>query len=102
VPYFQRLLRDYGGDVRAPVAAFTLGRILLSQLDRPAEAADAFALARRLAPGGTLAPDALAREVEAAARAGDRARARRLAEEYLARHPPGRRAASVRRFGGLE
>jgi transmembrane sensor len=102
LPYFRRLLREYPSDSRGPIAAFTLGRILLSQLDRPGEAADAFALARRLAPAGTLAPDALAREVEAAARAGDRPRARTLAEEYVSSYPAGRRAAAVRRSGGIE
>jgi TolA-binding protein len=102
VPYFRRLLREHAGDARAPVGAFTLGRILLAELERPAEAAEAFALARRLAPAGPLAPDALAREVEAAARAGDRARARARALEYAARYPDGPRAADVRRAGGLE
>jgi transmembrane sensor len=102
VPYFRRLLRDHVTDARAPVAAFTLGRILLSELDRPGEAADAFALARRLAPAGALAPDALAREVEAAGRAGDHARARALAAQYLSRYPAGPRADAVRRAGGVE
>jgi transmembrane sensor len=102
VPYLRHLLDDYPADERAPVAAFTLGRILLSQLARPAEAADAFGLSRRLAPGGTLAPDALAREVEASARAGDRVRARALAAEYVSRYPGGRRAEAVRRFAGVE
>jgi transmembrane sensor len=102
VPYFRRLLLQYPSDARGPVAAFTLGRILLAELERPGEAAEAFALARRLAPAGTLAPDALAREVEAAARAGERARARTLAEEYVSRYPAGRRAAAVRRWGGIE
>src|SRR6185503_5207356 len=31
VPYFRRLLRDHARDARAPLAAFTLGRILLSE-----------------------------------------------------------------------
>jgi hypothetical protein len=98
----RRLLREHVADARAPVAAFTLGRILLAELERPGEAAEAFALCRRLAPGGTLAPDALAREAEASARVGDATRARRLAEEYLARYPVGPHAAAVRRSGGLE
>jgi transmembrane sensor len=102
VPYLRRLLREHGGDVRAPVAAFTLGRVLLAELGRPAEAADAFALSARLAPAGPLAADALGREVEAASRAGDAARARRVAEVYVARFPNGARAAEVRRAGGLE
>jgi transmembrane sensor len=102
VPYLRRLVRAFPNDVRAPVAAFTLGRVLLAELARPADAADAFALAHRLAPTGPLAADALAREVEAAAQAGDRARARRLAERYLAEHPGGPGASAVRRAGGLE
>lgn len=102
VPFLRRLLREHEADVRAPVAAFTLGRVLLADLARPAEAADAFALSARLAPRGPLAADALGREVEAAARAGDAARARRVAEAYVARFPAGARAAEVRRAGGLE
>jgi tetratricopeptide (TPR) repeat protein len=102
VPYYRRLLRTFPSDERAPVAAFTLGRILLTQLDRAAEAADAFATSRRLAPTGALAEDAWAREVEAAARAGEAERARGLARTYLARHGDGPRAAAVRRAGGLE
>ena len=102
VPYLRRLLREHPADVRGPVAAFTLGRVLLAELGRPAEAADAFAQSRRLAPDGPLAADALAREVEAAARAGDAARARRAATDYLARYPRGPRAAEVRRASGLE
>jgi transmembrane sensor len=102
VPYLRRLLRDYPADVRGPVAAFTLGRVLLAELSRPAEAADAFAISYRLAPAGPLAADALGREVEAAARAGDAARARRLAATYVARYPNEPRAAAVRRAGRLD
>ncbi|UJR83085.1 FecR family protein [Sandaracinus amylolyticus] len=102
LPYLRRALEIGRDDERAPLVSFTLGRVLLQQLDRPAEAADAFAQARALAPEGSLAPDALAREVEASHRAGLAARARALAEEYLRRHPDGVRADAVRRFGGLE
>jgi transmembrane sensor len=102
VPFLRRLLREHEQDVRAPVAAFTLGRVLLAELARPTEAADAFALSERLAPEGPLASDALGREVEAAARAGDAARARRVAEAYVARFPNGARVVEVRRAGGLE
>ena len=88
--------------MRAPLAAFTLGRILLYQLGRPAEAADAFALVRKILPEGPLSPDALAREAEAANRAGQRERARGLAEEYVDKYPSGRRLESVRRYGQFE
>jgi len=102
VQLLQAFLRDHASDPRAPLAAFTLGRVHLTQLGEPLQAAQAFARARALAPSGSLAEDALAREVEARARAGDRARARARAQEYLRSYPAGRRAASVRRYAGLE
>ena len=101
-PYLQQIVRKYRGDERAPLAAFTLGRILLYQLGRPAEAADAFALVRKILPEGPLSSDALAREAEAANRADQRERARGLAEEYVAKYPIGRRLESVRRYGQFE
>jgi transmembrane sensor len=101
-PYLQQIVRKYRGDERAPLAAFTLGRILLYQLGRPAEAADAFALVRKILPEGALSPDALAREAEAANRADQRERARGLAQEYVAKYPTGRRLESVRRYGQIE
>jgi transmembrane sensor len=101
LPYLRRLLDKHARDQRAPLAAFTLGRILLSELGRPTEAAEAFLLTRRLAPDGPLAQDALARETEAANQAGAHERARRLAEEYRGRYPDGRRLEEVRRYGGI-
>jgi transmembrane sensor len=98
----ERVVSRHAGDSRAPLAAFTLGRVLLDQLGRPREAANAFASARRLAPAGALAQDALAREVESLSRAGDTTRARSRAQKYLELYPNDRRAASVRRFGGIE
>jgi transmembrane sensor len=89
------------GDARAAVVAFTLGRVRQSDLDDPAGAADAFARARAAAPHGSLAEDALAREVEARFRAGDKARAHALAEEYVKTWPSGTRMRAVRHFGGL-
>jgi transmembrane sensor len=97
----QRVLDQHGRDSRAPLAAFTLGRVLLDQLGQPERAARAFRSVRRLAPGGALEQDALAREVESLAKAGDSAEARLRGEEYLKRFPSGRRAASVRRFAGI-
>jgi transmembrane sensor len=98
----ERVVRDHARDPRAPLAAFTLGRVLLDELGRPQQAAAAFAKSRALASDGPLAPDALAREVEAWSRAGDAPRARQHAEEYLQRYPKGARINSVRRFGGIE
>ena len=95
-------MEAHSDDPRAALAAFTLGRVLLDELGRPREAQDAFSRARSLAPAAPLAEDALAREVEAASRAGDVARARALAVEYEVAYPAGTRLRAVRRHGGLE
>jgi transmembrane sensor len=87
---------------QAGAAAFTRGRLLLESLHRPREAAVAFAEARALARGdGTLAEDALAREVEALRAAGDTASARARAELYRSSYPHGLRLQIVERYGGL-
>lgn len=98
VRYLKRVTSEHSADSRAPLAAFTLGRVLLSQLSRPAEAAEAFALSRRLRPGGSLSEDALAREAEARAAAGGAARARALARDYLTRYPSGKHASTMQRL----
>jgi transmembrane sensor len=94
-------MKTHADDARAPLAAFTLGGVLLQQLGRPREAEAAYAEARATTRSAALAQDALARQVEAAHRAGDDARARTLALEYLKLYPDGRRMHAVRRFGGL-
>jgi len=101
-PPLRQILDAHRDDPRASLAAFTLGRVLLNQLAQPAAAADAFATARALSPGGALAEDALAREVESRARAGERDAARRLAEQYVRSFPAGARTEDVRRLGGIE
>jgi transmembrane sensor len=98
----KRVISDHAFDPRAPLAAFTLGRTLLEQLGRPREAAQAFATARRLDRGGALTQDALAREVESWAGAGEAERAHARALEYVKLYPQGRRVAAVRRLGGLD
>jgi transmembrane sensor len=97
-----QVVERHPDDPRAPLAAFTLGRVLLEELGRPREAAAAFAQARALSPTAPLAEDALAREVEAYSRAGDTARARTLAEDFMRLYPSGQRLRAVRHFGGLE
>lgn len=99
--YLRQLLDHHAKDARAPLAAFTLGRVLIDQMGWPREAAEAFAKARSLAPEGPLAEDALAREVEAWSRAGDAERARTAAEHYLLLYPGGSRLPGVRKHGGL-
>ncbi|HEX3759392.1 MAG TPA: hypothetical protein VHW23_11830 [Kofleriaceae bacterium] len=97
-----RAVALHADDPRAPLAAFTLGRVHLEELGAPRDAALAFARARTLAPDGPLAEDALAREVEAWSRAGETQTARERATTYIQRYPQGRRVHAVRRFGGLE
>ena len=98
----RRILNGHRSDPRAPLAAFTLGRVLLMELGQPSQAAAAFAEARALAPGGPFAEDALAREVEAWAKAGDKAKARARAQDYLRSYPKGLRAPAVQALGGGE
>jgi transmembrane sensor len=101
LPYLRRVIDEHAQDSRASLAAFTLGGVLMQQLARPREAEAAYAKARALAVHSSLAQDALARQVEAAQRAGDPTHARALADEYLSRYPDGRRVHAVRRFAGL-
>lgn len=98
----RKLLRDHRNDARAPLAAFTLGRMLLRELATPIEAAAVFAEARRLSPQGPLAEDALAREVEALHQAGAATLAKARAQEYLRLYPDGRRATVVRRMAEIQ
>jgi transmembrane sensor len=102
VELLRQLLRDYPNDPRAPLAAFTLGRVLLNEVGRPREAAAAFQQVRQKAPSSQFAEDALAREVEAWNRASEPGRARALATAYLERYPAGRHARRVRALAGLE
>ena len=89
-------------DPRAPLAAFTLGRVLLDELGDPRQAASAFGRALSLDPEGPMAQDALAREVEAWSRAGEPVVAHEKAMEYLRKYPDGRRTGLVKRYGGVD
>jgi transmembrane sensor len=102
VAYLRRVSREHASDSRAPLAAFTLGRVLLSQLGRPGEAAEAFAQARRSRPAGGLAEDALAREAEARAAAGSADRARSLATAYLRQYPKGKHLPTMQRLATVK
>lgn len=98
----RRVVEAHRSDPRRQIAAFTLGRVHLDELGDPRAAAEAFASARAAAPGGPLAEDALAREVEAWSRAGEEGRAAAAAERYIELYPVGRRLKAVRRFGGID
>ncbi|MCA9532881.1 MAG: FecR domain-containing protein [Myxococcales bacterium] len=97
VGHLERALGLHPSDRRAHLAAFTLGRVLL-QNGQPDRAARAFARAQQLDSTGVLREAALAREVQALARAGNRDAARRRARTYLAQYPSGRHANSVRAY----
>jgi transmembrane sensor len=86
----RRLVDRYPKDPRAPSAAFTLGWVLLTDLNRPRDAAIAFADAERIAPRGALAEDAAARVAEAWQKAGEPRRAAAAARHYAQTYPTGR------------
>jgi len=97
--YLRRVVESHPNHVVAPVAAFTLGKLYLQRMNRPADAARMFARVRS-APGGggALREDALAREVESWAEAGRIATARSLAQAYVEQHPQGRHVPAMRRY----
>jgi len=96
----RRLVGLHPRDPRAPSAAFTLGWVLLTELNRPREAALAFADAERIAPRGALAEDAAARVAEAWDKAGDGRRAAEAARRYEQVYPSGRYLALMRGLSG--
>jgi transmembrane sensor len=102
LPLLRKVTREHRDDRQAPVAAFTLGRMLLEVLGRPREAAEAFADARAIDPRFQMAEDALYREVQSWSRAGDTEKARERAEEYLRAFPQGAHLRAVKSFGGIK
>ena len=102
IAHLRTVIDRFPADPHAHVAAFTIGRLLLESLGQPRQAAASFEQSRMLAKGAPVAEDALAREVEAWAAAGDRAQARRRAELYRQLYPKGSRLTAVLRVGGLD
>jgi tetratricopeptide (TPR) repeat protein len=96
VALLRNLYDRHPTDRRAPVAAFTAGRILLDDMGRPGDAAAAFERARALWPRGPLAEDALSREADAWQKAGRPDRGRALAAQYLELYPQGRHVVVLR------
>ncbi len=82
-------------DANAPLAAMMLGN-LLSRAGDQAGAASAFALNRRLSPGGDFAEDALVREFDMAVAAVDLPTALRLSSQYDEEFPQGRHQKELR------
>lgn len=102
VQHLRAVSERFPNDPRAPVAAFTLGGVLLHELEQPGAAATAFHRARALWSQGPLALDAWASEAEALQAAGDTHGAAQLAARYLAAHPEGRHARSMRALASAE
>lgn len=101
VVYLRRVVTDHRENAATPLAAFTLGRVLLERLGRPADAAQAFATARELSPQGSLATDALAREVESWSKAGHEKEAYERSRLFTRLYPTSRRLDVVKRYGGI-
>ena len=95
VPHLRAVTHRFASDPRAPVAAFTLGRVLFAA-GRARDAAAAFMRARSLWPRGPLALDAWASVAEARQAAGESRTARKLALRYVQQHPDGRHASAMR------
>jgi transmembrane sensor len=101
IRYLDRVLQRFPNDRRASLAAFTKARLLLAGRRDLAEAAGLFARVPQMKSTDRLKQDALAREVEAWHRAGDYAKARERALEYLEAYPDGDRTTTVKQFGGI-
>lgn len=94
----RRLITEHPRDDRSALAAYTLGRIELDALDRPAEAAEHLARGVALGLPAALREPAAARHVEALGRAGRLEDAAAAARDYLSDHPAGARRAEVERW----
>ena len=95
-----RVVEEHPNEARAPLAAFTLGRLQLDTLGHPDRAAEAFERAIALGLPQGLVEDAYARLVEAHARSGDRVAARATAEAYSQKFPQGSRTSAIARWLG--
>ncbi len=92
--------KDCPDGSRRKLAAFTLARLQLD--DDPQQAAQTLDGALKDGVTRGLNEGALARLVEAHARAGDQAAARRVATEYEQRYPRGRYLGEVRHWASQE
>jgi TolA-binding protein len=79
----------FPGTEQARSAAFRLGRVAFDQENDYADAARWFAAVLEEGDAGPLAAEARGRLMHAFVRAGDGARARQAAAEYLRSHPDG-------------
>jgi tetratricopeptide (TPR) repeat protein len=94
---YEQLLEHHGGDARAGLAAFELGRLRMDRLGDVHGAIQALQRAVALAPGAGFREDAMARLVDAYAAAGALERCRSAQSAYLESYPSGVRASAVAR-----
>ncbi len=85
----RRVVETFRDEPEAPLAAWTLGN-LLDQSGDETGAASAYALYRRLSPGGDFAEDALAREIDTALTQNKLELSARLVAQYENEFPNGR------------
>ena len=95
-----RVISEAGDDQRGRVAAFALARLQIE--DSPEQAALTLEHAIEAGMPQGLGEDAMARQVEAYARAGQMDQAARAAAEYEKKYPAGRRLSEVRRWANAE
>ncbi|APR79015.1 Hypothetical protein A7982_04362 [Minicystis rosea] len=93
VRFYEAARRRFPGSDAAASSAYHLGRMTFDGRGAWDEAARWFAAYLAEQPRGRLAPEALGRSMECAAKLGDYARARELAARYLAAYPKGAHAA---------
>lgn len=86
---YQALRSRGAGSVAAKQAAFSIARVHFDQRAAYADAARWFRTYLAEQPGGPFAREAQGRLMEALSRSGDRASARQVATEYLAKYPHG-------------
>ncbi|MBX3207250.1 MAG: FecR domain-containing protein [Labilithrix sp.] len=94
--------RRFAGTDAAATASFELGRIAMDVRRELSVAGDHFETYLRERPNGSLAREALGRALEARSRAGDSARAERLAVRYLAAYPDGPHAKLARKLSSRD
>ncbi|HWP05601.1 MAG TPA: FecR domain-containing protein [Polyangiaceae bacterium] len=94
---YEELLTLHPSDGRAGLAAFELGRLKMDRLGDVKGAIQALQKAVMMAPGAGFREDAMARLVEAYARAGAVERCRSAQSAYLSSYPNGVHATAVSR-----
>jgi tetratricopeptide (TPR) repeat protein len=92
----EQLLREHPDDAGAPLAAFTLGTLLVDELGRPEDAAVAFRRALDPGPPVLLREACFLRLAKALREAKDAAGLRSLVTEYAAAHPDGEQLGALR------